>query len=121
VVPVAVTTGVGPNGAQTIYYQPPDDPRPNLRPVPVIDPALLATELSPSPEPQTPARLPQTPVDVRPLPAVDLTNSRGPKASTASRLAHGKAAAIQIIPQKRSVTESLLDISRYVDYLHISM
>lgn len=118
VVPVAVTTGVGPNGAQTIFYQRPDE-HPELRPAPVIDPVLLALELSP--EPQTPAEVPQTPAGVRPTPAVDSTNARRPKASTASRLAHEKAAAIHVVPQKRSVAESLLDISRYVSYLHISM
>ena len=118
VVPVAVTMGVGPNGAQTIFYQPPDE-HPDLQPAPVIDPALLALELSP--EPQTPVQVPQTPAGVRPVSAVDSTNTRGPKASTASRLAHEKAAAIQVVPQKRSVAESLLDISRYVNYLRTSM
>lgn len=118
VVPVAVTTGVGPNGAQTIYYQPPDE-RSDIRPEPVIDPALLAWE--PSPEPPTPTQVPRTPANVRPMPGADSKNTRGPKASTTSRLAHEKAAAIRIVPQKRSVAESLLDISRYVNYLHISL
>lgn len=75
VVPVVVTTGVGPNGAQTIFYQPPDE-HPDIQPAPVIDPALLVLE--PTPEPQTPAQLaaqvPQTPSGVCSVPAIDSTN-----------------------------------------------
>lgn len=97
VVPILVSTGVGPNGGQTIWYQPPDDS--------VIDPALRS-----SPQPITPPNLLQTPIPSSPV--TPTPQARPPKPSTNSRLALEKAAAIKVIPQKSSIAEAMITISQ---------
>lgn len=53
ITPIAVTTGVGPGGHQTIHYQAPDEVEGPVRPEPVIDPQLLALGV-PVPPPAQP-------------------------------------------------------------------
>ena len=53
ITPIAVTTGVGPGGHQTIHYQAPDEVGGPIWPEPVIDPQLLALEV-PVPPPAQP-------------------------------------------------------------------
>ncbi|KAG5649379.1 hypothetical protein H0H81_004193 [Sphagnurus paluster] len=84
VVPILVSTGVGPNGGQTIWYQPPDDS--------VIDPALRS-----SPQPITPPNLLQTPIPSSPV--TPTPQAHPPKPSTNSRLALEKAAAIKALAE----------------------
>ncbi|KAF8054102.1 hypothetical protein FPV67DRAFT_1244729 [Lyophyllum atratum] len=125
VVPIVVMTGVGPTGPQTVWYQQPDDS--------MIDPTLLA--LSP---PATPG--PRVTIDDNDANTTDVTtngiappspsprsfgsnlsntpqtpapaSSRAPKLSSASHLALAKAAAVKLVPQKRSVAEAMIDISQ---------
>jgi hypothetical protein len=57
ITPIAVTTGVGPDGHRTTHYQAPDNIGEGLWPEPVIDPELLALE-APVPPPVPPQAQP---------------------------------------------------------------
>ncbi|KAG6809091.1 hypothetical protein H0H93_016119, partial [Arthromyces matolae] len=115
VVPIAITTGVGPRGSETIWVQPPDS---------AIDPEIHAISAV-----QRKA-MAEAPVHAQPLPlssersfGSDQTNlpstpsppsSQRPKASTQVRESVKKAniASIKMIPKKRNVMDSILDMSK---------
>jgi len=116
VMPIAVTTGVGPNGRQTVWYQRPDDEDNSM-----IDPVLLQTQVAAPSSPRTSlptlaaveseATIPQieleptTPPNCGPVAmfGADRTNmvtTGRPQPSAALRVAQECAKVITMVPKK---------------------
>lgn len=128
VTPIAITTGLGPQGSKTVWYQPPDDEDVHIDPVlraasrrPPLTPVRTSANAAPTPTPaQTPelrnhySGSPQglTPEDENVAPP---TSQRKPKPSTLSRDALDRAyATVSKVPQKRSAMDLMLEMQRYV-------
>jgi len=140
IIPIAVTTGVGPQGAKTIWYQPRDDDidgtQPNVvathfrTPDALIDPVLHNITQSQLSQTQAVTTSAITPVraslssasavmigsemgssdDITLTPRPPLDHARPPKPSTASRPLLDKIKVV--VPQKRTIVESMLDMSK---------
>jgi len=112
--PIAVTTGVGPAGRQTLHLQPPSqntqtvadrlsEPQEDSddRSANVTDHVAVPT---PTPR-QAPERAFGTPY----------TNRQAPRPSTLSQVAIDKARAmVKKIPQKRSFEDDIISLQKYV-------
>ena len=113
--PIAVTTGVGPSGRQTLYLQPPsqdaetvaDQP---LEPFePFIDHPANPVTVSTPPQAPEPSRAFGTPrTNQQPL-------QKAPHSSTLSQTAIDKArATVKKVPQKRSFEDEIISLQKYV-------
>lgn len=128
IVPIAITTGVGPSGPRTQWIQRPDTPSDN-----VIDPALLEDNLndlnipdslpssSPPPSSQQSRAFGTDHTNTVPpsTPAPSLRNdgentlSRPPKPSSAScQKLDGIKATISMVPKKRTLTDAVIEMSK---------
>jgi hypothetical protein len=140
VTPIAITTGIGPNGPRTQWVQRPDDYiHPDLLALSNIPttPAPAATQpgaltasrsfgsdqtnlyepATPSPTTSYPPLASQQPISASPISATPVSAtpaSRPPKPSTASRQTVIKHKIVQMVPKKRTLADSILDISKYV-------
>jgi hypothetical protein len=117
VTPIVVTTGVGPNGRQTIYYQ---DPNEDSGTSGVFDPPperqyqtlLAALQGEAAHREQQPAN--PTPADIldqenQPLAATPST----PKTLAATLLLKAKASICKVVP-KLTLEETLINMQKYV-------
>ena len=148
VIPPAVTTGVGPQGRKVTYFQPPSgighiiDPA-LLSEGPPLPPHLtvFGNDVTNIQQPQPPSfvRSPSPPDFSTPLsrtpsptPVYDentqppsqppSSRKHGPKPSIFSNAAIDKArTSIKLLPKKRTFEESIIDISKYVSIILVSI
>jgi hypothetical protein len=130
VTPIAVTTGVGPDGLQTQWFQRPDN---------FIDPALQNTPerpVAPAPAPAQPLTATRsfgsehtnyepgtpTPSQVSGSQGSGSSLTRFAKPSSASREAIERLkASNSTVPKKRSAIDQLLEVSKYVSFFSIQI
>ena len=146
VIPPAVTTGIGPQGRKVTYFQPPDGvghiidpslltegpPQPphlwvfssnitNMRPPqspPFVQSASLPAFSTPS---HAPSPIPIGDKNAEP-PSQPPPQKHGPKPSLFSDAAMDKArASIKLLPKKHTFEESIIDISKYVSVIVLSI
>ncbi|RXW12065.1 hypothetical protein EST38_g13789 [Candolleomyces aberdarensis] len=100
--PIVVATPLGPNGGQTVWLQPPTGN--NTVNESNIDPVLLQEDRDCSAADHAQV------TDVTPV--VPHAPTRGPKGSSALRTAYEKASRTQLVPQKRSIAETMLEMAQ---------
>jgi hypothetical protein len=116
VVPIVVTTGVGPDGPKSVLHQPPSSMHPAASSPVHGDHVDVSMTGDSSPSRTFASNRTNT---LSETPSKSITKSHReskPRPSTASRMAESKLRSIQVIPQKRSMTDALVDISKYVSY-----
>ncbi|RXW25843.1 hypothetical protein EST38_g118 [Candolleomyces aberdarensis] len=102
VVPIVVATPLGPNRGQTVWLQPPTGN--NTVDESNIDPVLLQEDRDHSAADHAQV------TDITPV--VPHAPTRGPKGSSALRTAYEKASRTQLVPQKRSIAETMLKMAQ---------
>jgi hypothetical protein len=123
VTPIVITTGLGPHGRKTVWYQPPDDELPHASgPLPPFTPIrspsrAFGTDVTPAIVNQIAAAPISTPVppatfpDNSVAPPPSSSGQCAPKSSAISREAIEKARSyIEKVPQKRTLLDTLIEI-----------